>query len=61
LPETGKTVQSDGADTKKPRKLDLQEKVRTHWPFTRMDPKLLEKAHRQYKMQQRNSAEEAPF
>ena len=54
-------MQSDGADTKKPRKLDLQEKVRTHWPFTRMDPKLLEKAHRQYKMQQRNSAEEAPF
>jgi hypothetical protein len=32
-----------------------------NWPFTRVDPKLLERAHREAKAKQIIDAEEAPF
>lgn len=39
----------------------LSERMAKNWPFTRVDPKLLELAHKQYKKNRLNNAEEAPF
>jgi hypothetical protein len=48
------------ATPKAPRK-ELLTTAKTHWPFTRMDPKLLERAHRQAIKPQPQLFEEAPF
>jgi hypothetical protein len=40
----------------------LSERMAKNWPFTRVDPKLLERAHRQaIKKPDLSTAEEAPF
>lgn len=39
----------------------LSERMAKNWPFTRVDPKLLERAHREAKAKQIIDAEEAPF
>jgi len=41
---------------------NLSERMAKAWPFTRVDPKLLERAHRQaVKKPDLSTAEEAPF
>jgi len=44
---------------KRPSSLAVQ--LAKAWPFTRINPRLLEQAHKQAKEQQIREAEEAPF
>ena len=43
------------------RPLSLAVQLAKAWPFTRVNPRLLERAHKQAKAQQIIEAEEAPF
>lgn len=38
-----------------------QQELKAWWPFTRVDPRILERAHKQFKAQQLATAEPAPY
>lgn len=40
---------------------DLSDRVAKNWPFSRMDPHLIERAHKEYMAKQIANAQEAPF
>ena|GEM_PF-3428939 len=42
-------------------KLLSQDDLRSWWPFTRVDGRLLERAHKEYKAQEIANAEPAPY
>ena len=42
-----------------PQSQSLSERTAKNWPFTRVDPKLLERAHKEYMAQRIIDAEEA--
>lgn len=40
---------------------DLSDRVAKNWPFTRMDPRLIEQAHKEFKAKELANAEPAPY
>ena len=38
-----------------------QQELKAWWPFTRVDPRILERAHKNFKAQQLANAEPAPY
>lgn len=59
--DTASTTIASSQKKYQPQNQSLSERMAKHWPFTRVDPKLLELAHKQYQTEKLNNAEEAPF
>ena len=59
--DTATTTTASSRKKLRPPNQNLSEKLAKSWPFTRVDPKLLERAHRQATKPDLSTAEEAPF